>query len=581
VRLKLKSWGRALACLSLLASARSAFGEAKSHLDEAKDLFRHGVSLLDAGDTAHALEYFLRSRQILPSSRNTVNAALCLERLGRLDEALEMYEEVLARFAADLDDDDRKSLGPLVDRLRERVGYVEFSSKMQGLVVIDGRSRGTLPLRTALRVLPGVRHLRITRDGYRPLEQPIQVSPRQTLSVESELVPLAGTGALRVEAPADTVLDVFIDGRLVGSTPWEGTLASGAHVLWYDGGDLGSAPENIRVAEGKTSVVAVHARALGAPLRLWASPRSAQLFINEVLLGPGEWRGRLPLGQYRVRASEAGYVPEARALEVRSDAAPSDVRFMLIRDPKSPRWPQPSRWHLEVGARVAPLYAAALRSGAERACPGSCAGSRAAWGASTALVVRAAHASGFAVELAAGYGALHQDFSRAVFAPYSEGTATYALRQVSNEDGPLAEARGKLRRSLGRGFELSTAVGVGLLIARETTRVSGSAWTTGPLVPVLSSGEATQNEVSPFVSTAVGAVRRVGALSVEAALAASFFPVAGPRFSGPQIGVTPNCSASAARGAVGCSPDTNALVGERAHGAFWALSPEIGAAYAF
>jgi tetratricopeptide (TPR) repeat protein len=79
-----------------------------ARLEEAKELFRRGVTLLTAGDTERALESFLGSRALVPSGKNTANAAICLERLGRYDEALEMYEEVLARFSKDLDDEDSR-----------------------------------------------------------------------------------------------------------------------------------------------------------------------------------------------------------------------------------------------------------------------------------------------------------------------------------------------------------------------------------------------------------------------------------------------------------------------------------------
>src|SRR3954470_16265602 len=59
-----------------------------AHLALAKDLFRKGVALLQADDVERALSYFLRSRTEQASAKNTGNAAICLSRLGRYDEAL-------------------------------------------------------------------------------------------------------------------------------------------------------------------------------------------------------------------------------------------------------------------------------------------------------------------------------------------------------------------------------------------------------------------------------------------------------------------------------------------------------------
>ena len=70
------------------------------------------MTLLQANDVERALAYFLRSRAEQASAKNTGNAAICLSRLGRYDEALEMYEELLLRFSGDLDAEDRATLGP-------------------------------------------------------------------------------------------------------------------------------------------------------------------------------------------------------------------------------------------------------------------------------------------------------------------------------------------------------------------------------------------------------------------------------------------------------------------------------------
>src|SRR5437899_1731317 len=127
----MKSWLLPLLCLCLVCFAGLARADPDPRrLDEAKELFRRGVALLGAGDTERALDYFLRSRERLPSSKNTVNAAICLERLGREDEALEMYEEVLTRFSADLDTEDRQSLEPIMTALRKRIGYLQLSSNV-------------------------------------------------------------------------------------------------------------------------------------------------------------------------------------------------------------------------------------------------------------------------------------------------------------------------------------------------------------------------------------------------------------------------------------------------------------------
>lgn len=569
-----------LALLVFVASV--AAGETDpARLEEAKVLFRRGVALLSTGDTERALEAFLLSREIVPSGKNTANAAICLERLGRLDEALEMYEEVLARFSRDLDDDDRANLAPVMASLRQRIGYLELSANVDGLVVVDGRARGRLPLRTALRVMPGRRTVRIVKDGYRTFEYQLDIAAGRTVPLDAKLEPLAGTGAVRIEGPGNHVLEVFIDGRLVGKTPWEGALAGGRHVLRTAGAELGSRPEILEIIEGKTLLVRVNAGTLGASVRLSRAPETAELRLGDVPLGPGDWRGRLPVGRYEVVATDEGYFRGAKGFDVKPGSTPIDVRVELVRDPDHPRWPKPSRWTFEVGAELGPWLAPTLNADGEDACPSLCDGSRVAWGGVAAASLGAEHDSGFAGELVGGYLFFRQDFNRAVLQSYDEGTATYALQQTTFARGPILAARARARLPIGFGFDLVSAVGAGVFFGRYQTEFAGVVWTDASPVAANTTGPSIVSQGSPFGSATLGAGRAFGSLDLRAALGFWFFPTSGPSYGGPLIWPPLDCPGDAPTGFVGCVPESDALNGERAHRAFWAFVPQLGARYSF
>src|SRR5262245_13798149 len=102
-------------------SLRSPEQPSEDALTTAKELNRRGVALLDANDVERALEYFLKSRATFPSSKNIGNVAICLDRLGRFDEALEVYEELLVGYETGLDAEDRATIGPAMAALREKV----------------------------------------------------------------------------------------------------------------------------------------------------------------------------------------------------------------------------------------------------------------------------------------------------------------------------------------------------------------------------------------------------------------------------------------------------------------------------
>ena len=98
------------------------------------------------------------------------------------------------------------------------------SSPAGAQVAVNGDARGVTPL--TLREMPfGSSTIRLTRDGYAPEEQRVQLTAsRESASIEVQLRrapaagPAPGRGSLLVESrPAGA--RVLVGGRLVGTTP--------------------------------------------------------------------------------------------------------------------------------------------------------------------------------------------------------------------------------------------------------------------------------------------------------------------------------------------------------------------------
>jgi PEGA domain len=552
-------------------------------LERAKSLFFEGNALLAAGDPERALEQFLASREALASGKNTANAAICLERLGRLDEALEMYEELLARFSADLDAQDRESLAPIMARLRAGLGSLDVSSNVEALVTIDGRPRGKLPRATALRALPGKRRVRVVKEGYRTFDITVVVRVAETVAVDSLLEPFFGFGALRVEQAGRGQAQLFVDGEAVGSLPWEGTLPVGTHLLQAGGADVGSKPQAVQVLERKTQLIRVNLRALGPRVELAAGPSSAALLLDEVPLGRGRWTGRLPFGNYLIRAEERGYFPRAHPLVVAAGSAPSSLRLDLARDPNSTRWPRRSAFRFAAGVGAAFLYAPTLNGDQEALCPTHCQGSRAATGARFEGSLELLHELGIGGELAGGYLFARQSFTRAAFENDPVVDVSYSLRQQLALGGGYARAAAVIRLPLPRAFALRTALGAGLVAASFDARASGEAATTGTeLARAEAFRYAPISERLPVITMGFRLERVLGPLQLSLGLDAWFVPKKkGPRFPDVELAVETNCPDPLAREAVGCAARSDLLSEERAHGLFAALFPEAGVRYRF
>lgn len=334
--------------------------------EAAKQLFLDGNALRGLGDFQGALEQYRRSLRVSPSLSATLNAGYCLNELGRYDEALELYERALTTFESALTKAEREQLGPLIRSLRAKVGSLEVSANVDGQLVIDGRDRGTLPLARPVRVLPGLRRVRVIKDGYATWEREVTVVEQDTTSLDARLDALAAVGQLVVDSPEAAGATLHVDGARVGTLPFSGRLAPGKHLYWLERGDEGTAPEVVTVVEGQRVRVAPQLAPLGPTLRITAQPPAAEVAIDRVPVGLGAWLGRLPVGPHVVTLSAEGYLRARRDVVVAELVAP-DVSVELTPDPSHPRWGggEPTgleaatgRLALEVASRYRPLQGA-------------------------------------------------------------------------------------------------------------------------------------------------------------------------------------------------------------------------------
>jgi hypothetical protein len=310
--------------------------DARASLDAAKELFRRGVALYEAGDIERALDLFLRSRAEYRSSQNTIDAALCLERLGHYDEALAMYEDALT-FAGKLDDGDRVRIARATAALLPKLSTLEISSNVPGgVVTVDGRARGTLPLSSPIRVVAGRRRVRVLAPGYTTYERDVDAAAGVTMKLDAALAPLVHAGLVRIEDPTLEGAEVFVDGAAVGSAPWEGTLAVGKHTVWTAKGAMGSPPTPVVVVSGQLAVLRVRAARLGALVRIAVTPPTATLAIDGAEMPFATWEGRLPIGAHRLFAIAPGYLARETDVVVPGAGAPAvRAELRLEREPSS------------------------------------------------------------------------------------------------------------------------------------------------------------------------------------------------------------------------------------------------------
>ena len=283
--------------------------------EQAREHFRRGVTHVDSEQWDAALAEFLRSRELVITKANTKNAAICARKIGRLVDALELFQALLRDFA-DLPAADRQVAQAAIGELSRSVGSIEIRGAPAGAsLAIDAVMRGTMPLPMPLRLAAGAHVVRVAREGLLPFEAHVDLAGEETVVLNVKLTPLTRTGLLRVTERNGGSLEVVIDGTSVGATPWEGALAPGGHsVLIRGSATLGTAPRTALVELGRLTKLDLTAAPLPAAVRITSRPASADIAIDGVSVGRGAWFGRLEAGPHRIDVSALGHLPLVRTV---------------------------------------------------------------------------------------------------------------------------------------------------------------------------------------------------------------------------------------------------------------------------
>ncbi|MCU0655967.1 MAG: PEGA domain-containing protein [Polyangiaceae bacterium] len=547
-----------------LASAQTGAPPAPAALEAAKDFFRKGNAEMEAGNHERALEYFLQSRAQVPSIANTNNAGLALERLGRLDEALQLYEELLQTFAPSLSSEERAAVSNKVASLRTQIGSLEVSANVEGTLILDGKKRGTVPRTAPLRVMPGPHSVRILKDGYTPAEATVVIQAGQSTQVDLRLEALTSVGRLLVtDASGAAGVEVLVDGAPVGVAPWEGSLGPGRHLIALQGKDVGTAPVAINVLAGQIVRTELKAVRLGPPLSVVFEPITAPIFLDGVEIGKGLWRGRLPAGEHTFEAREEGYLPGI----VQVGVAQNSVTFPLKIDEAHPRWRQPARGKWRLGVVIGAATSGNLGSDAERT-GGD--GDRSATGGTLEARLSFHLPNRLNFDVRAGVLQLDRSFSRSL----QQGTTTYNLTDSLQLRGLMAQVGVGFDAPLSRRISFQSRLGFGFLSLRARDPIQGFLTTgTGQSTLQLEGAGAASRGGTIVVVPSLGADLQLGrSFHLGLGLGAIVSLLDGPRFEhGDALSAQPCSPANPAS----CVQGSRILAQERAYSRFLVWTPQL------
>lgn len=286
--------------------------------DEARKHFDQGLALFDRGSLEAAYPEFEKSISIYPTRAAIKNAALCLRKLNRFAEAVEMNERLLAM--PNVSEEEKGIANAELAQLRPVVGNIVIDGVQSGATVaIDGKPEGTTPLKGPLHVAVGTRVVRILKAGFETFEQRVEAPGGKEVTVRAVLAPLELSGWLLVEEASGYNVDVVLDGVVVGKTPWRGLIATGDHLVVLRGDKRqGTQPARIEVKQSQVTSMLVIAEELASDLKIKSEMPGGEIRVDGVLVGRDSWEGPVRAGSHRIEIGGNGYAMAERRIDVAS-----------------------------------------------------------------------------------------------------------------------------------------------------------------------------------------------------------------------------------------------------------------------
>jgi hypothetical protein len=189
-----------------------------------------------------------------------------------------------------------------------RTGELTITVSEPGAAIaIDDKPAGVSPLPSPLRLPPGPHRVRITKDGFLPFDQTPASVVGVGAALDAKLQPESAKGRVSVREKTGQPLRVLVDGVDQGDSPWAGVVDPGDHQVAGRGPGVAAAPQRVTVARGKTAEVELVAQSATAPLRIVTSDGKGTIYLDDKLVGEGQFTGDVPAGAHRVKVVREGY----------------------------------------------------------------------------------------------------------------------------------------------------------------------------------------------------------------------------------------------------------------------------------
>ena len=203
--------------------SQSLTGQAKADFEAAK-------LLANDGDFAGAVIKFQSAYDASKDVRLLWNVGFCQKNMRRYAKVIATLRRYLDEGAATLSAADKKDAQDLISTIEPFTTRATIPVNEAGAQVsVDDEVVGTSPLAAPVILDLGERHVRVTKDGFRPYERAVPVGGAADVTIDVKLEREVHEGKLAIEAPPGAAISV--DGAQVGVGKVELTLPAGGHQL--------------------------------------------------------------------------------------------------------------------------------------------------------------------------------------------------------------------------------------------------------------------------------------------------------------------------------------------------------------
>lgn len=349
---------------TLAASALPAplWAQQTSPREQARIQFERGVKQAQEGDLDGAVAAFEAAYAASPYFSVLFNLGQAHAALGRAVEAAGAFERYLALAENRISAAQRAEVDALLALQRRRIGWLKLNVEPSGAQVrINGQPFSETG--QAITLTAGRYGVAVTREGFTPFIEQVQVAATATRELRVQLAPHStGEGT---QAPGLVSIscalpetEVLVDGARVGITPLSVPLLvpAGSHEMTFRRLGYLFPARRFQLESGAAMQVTCAPRRAGegsaptATLKLRVSEPNAEVYVD----GQPYRAEPLPVGVHHVQATRENYRPwsgevrlaaaEARTLTIALQPTPGHL--LELRSLKR----QQRNWALGIGA---------------------------------------------------------------------------------------------------------------------------------------------------------------------------------------------------------------------------------------